>query len=138
MIPARQPQGYIITMGRIIKARNMLMVDGYHNADVLNRMVNLLRARPNTSPPAPTTIIGKQTHEAFEDAKFPVFVQGIGWISKIDAERMFAETAAKAEREQVLDAIDEWLNSDDHLPLCKWEVRGKIRSLRAQQGGVSE
>ena len=54
--PARQPQQeYIITMGRIIKARNMLMVDGYHNADVLDRMVNLLRARPHTSPPAPCT-----------------------------------------------------------------------------------
>ena len=53
--PARQPhpQEYIITMGRIIKARNMLIVDGYHNADVLDRMVNLLRARPHTSLPAP-------------------------------------------------------------------------------------
>ena len=125
MTPDRQPQQeYIITMGRIIKARNMLMVDGYHNADVLDRMVNLLRARPHTSPPAPATIIGKQTHEAFEDAKFLVFVQG---------------TAAKAEREQVLDAIDEWLNSDDHLSLYKWEVREKIRSLRhTTKGGEQE
>ena len=40
---------------------------------------------------------------------------------------------AKAAREQVLDAIDEWLNSDDHLSLYKWEVREKIRSLRSQQ-----
>ena len=57
------------------------------------------------TPAAPATIIGKQSHEAFEDAKFPVFVQGTGWISKHDAERMFAETAAKAAREQVLDVL---------------------------------
>jgi hypothetical protein len=42
---------YIISMGRIIKVRNMLMVDGYHNTDVLDRMVNLLRTRPHTPAP---------------------------------------------------------------------------------------
>jgi len=30
----------------------------------------------------------------------------------------------------VLDILDVWLNSDDHLSLFKWEVRGKIRELR--------
>jgi len=49
-----QPQKeYIITMARIIKARNMLMADGYHNADVLDRMVNLLRSRPAPPPAHP-------------------------------------------------------------------------------------
>lgn len=52
MTPHPQPKEYIITMARIIKARNMLMADGYHNADVLDRMVNLLRSHPHT-PAAP-------------------------------------------------------------------------------------
>ena len=30
----------------------------------------------------------------------------------------------------VLDTLDEWLDSDDHLSLFKWEVREKIRELR--------
>ena len=38
--------------------------------------------------------------------------------------------ARKAEREKVLDALEEFLNSDDHLSLFKWEVREQIRSLR--------
>jgi hypothetical protein len=141
----QQPKEYIITMGRIIKARNMLMVDGYHNADVLDRMVNLLRARPHTSPPEPATIIGKQTHEAFEDAKFPVFVQGTGWISKHDAERMFAETAAKAAREQEQQRINAVIKELEHLRDGQYnDVVGHnvryaydyaIILLRAQQGG---
>ena len=135
MTPARQlpnPKDEFI-----ITSEEMKWIHEGSQMDVIDVLEDVFK-RPHTSSPAPATIIGKQTHEAFESAKFPVFVRGTGWISKIDAERMFAETAAKAEREQVLDAIDEWLNSDDHLPLCKWEVRGKIRSLRAQQGGVSE
>jgi hypothetical protein len=39
------------------------------------------------------------------------------------------EGAAQA-REKVLDIFDEFLNSDDHLTLYKWEVREKIRTLR--------
>ena len=41
----------------------------------------------------------------------------------------------KAEREQVLNAFEEFLNSDDHLSLFKWEVREQIRSLR---GGATD
>ena len=37
-----------------------------------------------------------------------------------------------SERDQVLDILDEWLNSDDHLSLFKWEVREKIRELRKE------
>jgi hypothetical protein len=33
-------------------------------------------------------------------------------------------------REDVLDIFDEFLNSDAHLTLYKWEIREKIRSLR--------
>jgi len=36
----------------------------------------------------------------------------------------------QSERDKVLDILDEWLNSDDHLSLYKWEVREKIRELR--------
>ena len=36
----------------------------------------------------------------------------------------------RSERDKVLDILDEWLNSDDHLSLYKWEVREKIRELR--------
>lgn len=39
-----------------------------------------------------------------------------------------AMQARKAEREQVLDILEEFLNSDDHLSLFKWEVREQIRS----------
>jgi len=55
-------------------------------------------------------------------------------VAKMDAmyDNGYAE-GAKAARERVLDAIDEWINSDDHLSLYKWEVREKIRSLRTQQ-----
>ena len=42
--------------------------------------------------------------------------------------------ARKDEREQVLDVLEEFLNSDDHLSLFKWEVREQIRYLR---GGVT-
>lgn len=41
-----------------------------------------------------------------------------------------AMQARKAEREQVLDVLEEFLNSDDHLSIFKWEVREQIRSLR--------
>lgn len=64
MTPQPQPTEYIITMARIIKARNMLMVDGYKNADVLDRMVNLLRSRPNT-PAAPST--EEEMREAYQN-----------------------------------------------------------------------
>lgn len=37
-------------------------------------------------------------------------------------------------RDKVLEYLDEWLNSDDHLSLYKWEVREKIRELRLQRG----
>ena len=87
--PQQQPKEYIITMGRIIKARNMLMVDGYHNADVLDRMVNLLRARPHTSPPAPNN---QWTYKNGFDDGFA------------GAEMKYKE-AAKASREQVLDEL---------------------------------
>ena len=40
------------------------------------------------------------------------------------------ERAAKDEREQVLDVLEEFLNSDDHLSIFKWEVREQIGSLR--------
>jgi hypothetical protein len=63
--------------------------------------------RPHT--PAPERIIGKQTCEAFDDSKFPVFVQGTGWISLIDAKRLFASEAARAatlaENKRVLDEL---------------------------------
>ena len=36
----------------------------------------------------------------------------------------------QSERDKMLDILDEWLNSDDHLSLYKWEVREKIRELR--------
>jgi len=41
------------------------------------------------------------------------------------------EYYCEREREKVLDILDEWLNSDDHLSLYKWEVREKIREIRA-------
>lgn len=43
------------------------------------------------------------------------------------------QVAANAAREQVLNAVEEFLNNDDHLSLYKWEVREQLRSLRAQQ-----
>ena len=68
------------------------MVDGYKNADVLDRMVNLLRSRPHT-PAAPAT----------EDT--------IEQIAEID-NRIRKER--KAEREQVLKHIENYLCS------CVW------------------
>jgi hypothetical protein len=62
----QQPTEYIITMSRIIKARNMLMYDGYKNADVLDRMVNLLRSRP---APSPETITKELALELCMDAR---------------------------------------------------------------------
>jgi hypothetical protein len=90
--PARQPQEYIITMGRIIKARNMLIVDGYYNADVLDRMVNLLRARPHTSPPAPAPEEPEITNKMFDFAIDRVYKKGM-------------KDGAKAGRERVLDEV---------------------------------
>ena len=43
---------------------------------------------------------------------------------------MRKDLIAYLERDKVLDILDEWLNSDDHLSLYKWEVREKIRELR--------
>ncbi len=43
--------------------------------------------------------------------------------------------AAAQAREDVLDIFDEFLNSDDHLTLYKWEVREKIRTLRRRTWG---
>ena len=40
------------------------------------------------------------------------------------------ESPYQSEWDKVLDILDEWLNSDDHLSLYKWEVREKIRELR--------
>lgn len=68
----------------------------------------------HTSAPAPSTVV--------EDITF----EGAAIVQAAKRE------AVKAAREQVLDAIDEWLNSDDHLSLYKWEVREKTRSLRNQ------
>jgi hypothetical protein len=119
MTPAHQPQQqeYIITMGRIIKARNMLMADGYHNADVLDCMVNLLRARPHTNPPAPIpnpfSII---TDEGFE-----------GVVKAIE------ERAAKAEREKVLEDLRKLCMNDESVG---YTVFRHIQSLRAQQRGA--
>jgi len=130
--PARQPQEYIVTLDELQK----LMSWSTHKSPAVcqyERRLEILKrvqSRPHTSPQAPATIIGKQTHQAFESAKFPVFVQGTGWISNTMPRGLFAETAAKAEREQVLDALEEFLNSDDHLSLFKWEVREQIRALR--------
>ena len=165
MTPARQPQGYIITMGRIIKARNMLMVDGYHNADVLDRMVNLLRARPHTSPPAPEQgtsklCFGTITLVAEECRKCNEIESCKQKQSILDYQkREIATEAAKAEREQVLreltQRLDENIGSmEDCVVEMKnlrninhtmnkietfREVIGIAESLRAQhQGGVSE
>ena len=47
-----------------------------------------------------------------------------------DAEEVMTVMTHKSERDKVLDILDEWLNSDDHVSLYKWEVREKIRELR--------
>ena len=146
MTPARQPQQeYIITMGRIIKARNMLMVDGYHNADVLDRVVNLLRARPHTPAPEP-------------DQKAPI-CENCGLDNTTCRMDMAVclqaqNAAAKAAREQVLLELGTMLNSriakmekiicsKSKTPLREgilmayreiegWEMQ-QCKSLRAQQ-----
>jgi len=72
---------------------------------------------------APELIIGKQTCEAFDVSKYPVFVQGTGWITKTDAERMFAATAAKAERERVaaiLDEVEQFIKLEAQLTTLQW------------------
>ena len=43
---------------------------------------------------------------------------------------LIAYLEIQSRRDKVLDILDEWLNSDDHLSLYKWEVREKIRELR--------
>ena len=57
------------------------------------KIYHTVRSRPHTQ--ATERIIGKQTCEAFDDAKFPVFVQGTGWIGLEDAKRLFASEAAR-------------------------------------------
>jgi len=118
---ARQPhpQEYIITMGRIIKARNMLMVDGYHNADVLDRMVNLLRARPHTSQPVPdsaTLVQMAKTEWHNREERFGLHDEipwTTGWMAgyltpnKPDWSKEHDITIRKAEREKALKAVIE-------------------------------
>ena len=53
------------------------------------------------------------------------------WIEMDKSFRSRPHTTTPSEREQVLDMLDEWLNSDNCLTLFKWEVREKIRELRS-------
>jgi hypothetical protein len=141
MTPARQPhpQEYIITMGRIIKARNMLMVDGYHNADVLDRMVNLLRARPHTSPPAPAHRTWESCHKHFacpDGEECWYWSADYYWDCGKGSARLIEGRieAAKAACEQVLDDIASVIDPTMSY-VSRFELEQKIQSLRAQQAG---
>jgi hypothetical protein len=61
------------------------------------------------------------------DKKIPITKYGMDLISHIGCS---SHSDFQSERDKVLDILDEWLNSDDHLSLYKWEVREKIRELR--------
>ena len=110
--------------------------------DDLNAAKNICAAidkfRPHT--PAPERIIiGKQTCEAFDDAKFPVFVQGTGWISLKDAERMFAHTAARTATLAAQKEYLEILNSELPDYDCRARLKHLIReSLRRHQAGEQQ
>ena len=51
-----------------------------------------------------------------------------GWISG------YLTRNPQAEREKVLDYLDEWVNSGENLTLFKWELREVLRKLRGKQG----
>jgi len=74
------------------------------------------------------------------DKKIPITKYGMDLISHIGCTKYGMDLIShigcsshsdfQSERDKVLDILDEWLNSDDHLSLYKWEVREKIRELR--------
>jgi hypothetical protein len=93
----------------------MLMADGYHNADVLDHMVNHLRSRPHT--PAPD----------YMDVEIQAKLQ------------LVREEAAKAERERVLDEarfliVNKTLPKEPEAVKLKQTILGLLKSLRQQEG----
>ena len=57
-------------------------------------------------------------------------IEYFGFCCPFCQDHMVRDDTHQSERDTVLDILDEWLNSDDHLSLYKWEVREKIRELR--------
>lgn len=121
MTPHPQPQ-YIVSKDDIDELILELEYHRYNNAKIIE---NRIRSHPHTpAAPAPEPN--------------PCEENGCTDIENCDeiCEHMkiyspaYVRKARKDEREQVLNALEEFLNSDDHLSLFKWEVREQIRSLR--------
>jgi hypothetical protein len=111
-----------ITREELERCCSQMSAAGYKvSANYVEAMV-LSRSRPHT-PAAPATPNNFPTVNRREDGELTL-VYDYGSLIEHDA------AIRKAEREQVLDVLEEFLNSDDHLSLFKWEVREQIRSLR--------
>ena len=103
-----QPQQYIITEDEVLEVEK-----------IASKLMWTVRSR--TAP--------SKEHNMYAERECAINnCMRRDWMDRHDA-----AIAAQA-REKVLDIFDEFLNSDDHLTLYKWEVRERIRTLRTEGG----
>jgi hypothetical protein len=100
-------------------------------------------AHINDSPQYP--IVGKKTEEAFDVEKFPIFVQGTGWISLEQARDMFMPRTNPPHLNHfmfIMEPHDYQVVIDALIPLtrnehCEYLAKELITALsRAQEGKI--
>ena len=109
---AQQPQReYIITEEQLSKIEKRYIPGEYGL-----RIIKEIRTRPHAT--APSRLCDECNILELEDH-----------VMNLEQDLKDARTATL----ETLDKLDEFLNSDDHLSLFKWEVRDQIRAIRTAQ-----